>query len=321
MIHKDKIIQSIKMSFAAIVAITLANSLHLEYAVSAGVVAILSIAATKQETIQTAIHRFMMFLLALVIAYLCYTLIGYTLEAFFVYLVLFIFICQGLNYPHTITLTTVLISHFLTTGKMDVASVGNEVLLFIIGVTLGMLVNLHLRKNVLYIEQLKQDSDTQIKQVLYHMSLRVLNEGKDELNEDCFTNLNNSIHRAKSLAIENNMNQLFKDDSADQEYIMMRATQVHVLYNMYQRVQRLEVQTMNAIEIASLLEKMANTYHRDNCSNELIEDFMNLNERFKETPLPIHRKEFETRAQLYILMRDIEEFIMIKNKFCLKKIK
>ena len=35
----------------------------------------------------------------------------------------------------------------------------------------------------------------------------------------------------------------------------------------------------------------------------------------KSTPLPVERNEFEDRARLFMLLRRIEEFLMIKKEF------
>lgn len=64
-INKTKILNTCKIGLAAILAILLAQVLQLTFAVSAGIVAILSVAPTKKETIKTAIGRFFAFLVAI----------------------------------------------------------------------------------------------------------------------------------------------------------------------------------------------------------------------------------------------------------------
>ena len=54
---KDIIINSAKIILAAVLAILLAFILKLEFAVSAGIVAILSVQPSKRETIHTALSR------------------------------------------------------------------------------------------------------------------------------------------------------------------------------------------------------------------------------------------------------------------------
>ena len=115
---------------------------------SAGIVAILSIAFTKKETLQTARNRFLAFLVALVISAGCFNLIGFTVPAFFVYLALFILVCQFMGWNIAMAMDSVLISHFLTFGEMNGSTLLNEIALFLIGVGMGIIANLFLRRDL-----------------------------------------------------------------------------------------------------------------------------------------------------------------------------
>ena len=67
---------------AAVAAILIAYELELEFAMSAGIVAILTIQPTKKETIRVAMGRLCAFLAALIIAYGSFCIFGYTVVAF-----------------------------------------------------------------------------------------------------------------------------------------------------------------------------------------------------------------------------------------------
>ena len=84
---KKIVINSFKVSIAVAVAIAIANVLQLEYAISAGIVAVLSIQPTKRETIRVAVGRLVAFGVALVIAAISYKIFGFTQIAFWIYIV------------------------------------------------------------------------------------------------------------------------------------------------------------------------------------------------------------------------------------------
>ena len=88
------IINWIKITLAAITAIFIASLLKLQFAVSAGIVAILSVQPSKRETVHTALSRLYGFLASLLIAVLCYNILGFTIITFCVYIVIYIFVCQ-----------------------------------------------------------------------------------------------------------------------------------------------------------------------------------------------------------------------------------
>ena len=250
-INKATIFNTIKFTSAAILAIVIATALRLDYAVSAGIVAILSIQPTKRETVKTAIGRLLAFLCALLIAFVCYGLLGYTLWSFGIYLLLYIFVCQILGWYSSMAVNSVLVSHFLTAGIMDITTILNECGIFFIGVSIGLLANMHLRKNVDYIEELKESTDNQIRKILHRMSERILDSDISDYNGDCFLILWDSIRKAKNVAEENYNNQLGKGDVYDKEYIYMRESQCQVLYEMYKNVRHIHTTPITEKKISA----------------------------------------------------------------------
>ena len=142
------IVNSVKMIFAAICSICVAQLFNLDFAISAGIVAILTIQPSKRETFSTAIARFYGFVIAIVVSFICFKIFGITTLGFFVYLAIYVFICQKFRWYSAIAMNSVLISHFLSIGVKNFQTIINESLIFLIGVLFGILVNLHLHKNV-----------------------------------------------------------------------------------------------------------------------------------------------------------------------------
>lgn len=315
---RNIIINSIKIIIAAIFAIVLAQLLKLEFAISAGIVAILTIQPTKKETVATALGRLYAFIVALVIAYVSFSLIGYNVTAFFVYLVFFIFVCQIFKWYSAMAMNSVLISHFVTFGSMNKDTVINEILIFIIGVGIGVIANLHLRKRKDYIEKLKNETDAQIVKILKRMSNRIQDKDLSDYNGECFQILNKQIAQAQHVAELNYKNQFQKDDIFDQEYISMRDRQRHVLYEMYKDVRRLNSTPGTAQRISDFLNETANVFDKNNDAIALMEQFQEMSQYMKSQPLPVTREEFEDRARLFSLLCNLEEFLQIKIEFAKK---
>lgn len=308
-INRCKLINSIKIISAAIVAIVVASLLKLEFAISAGIVAILTIQPTKKETVKIAVGRLCAFAVALVLAYVCFLLLDFTVVAFFLYLFAYIFVCQIFSWNSAMAMNSVLISHFITVGSMDRVAIGNELAIFIIGVGCGIVANLHLRKRVDYIEKLKKETDEQMIRILSRMSERIINKDISDYNGECFNILRNSIREAKNVAEENYNNQFGLEDTADIEYIAMREKQGQVLYEMYKSIRNMDTTPHTAAKLSEFLKKMVDEFHNGNLHESLQEDFDDMDKYMKSQPLPVEREEFEDRARLFSLMRSIEEFI------------
>lgn len=310
-----ELLYGLKISGAAIVAILLANALGLDFAVSAGIVAILSVAPTKRETIKTAMNRLFAFLVALGLSFVCFCILGVNGNAFFVYLLFFIPFCLAFRLNSAMAMDSVLISHFLSFGVMNGETIYNEVMIFVIGVSLGIFVNLHLKKRVWYLDFLKEQMDEQIKKELHRMALKITQHELENYDGSCFESMWMAVYKAKEIARENYQNDLTGNNQADLSYIDMREKQIDVLHQMFRIIISMHTAPYTAQMISDFLERIAGEYHSDNSCEELLEEFHDIQNQMKRTTLPQNREEFEDRAQLYGLLCKIEEFLLIKNQY------
>ena len=301
------IVNSVKMIFAAIFSIFVAQLFNLDFAISAGIVAILTIQPSKRETFSTAIARFYGFVIAIVISFICFKIFGITTLGFFVYLAIYVFICQKFRWYSAIAMNSVLISHFLSIGVMNVQTIINESLIFLIGVLFGILVNLHLHKNVKEMNRLKNLLTEQVQKIINRMSQRIIDQNLQNYDGKCFIQLNKDFYLAKEIADVNYKNQLKKDDS-EIKYLENLGNQIGILYEMYKRVKNIKTQPSTAKIISDFLQKVSEEYPIQN--NEiLLNEFNELWNEMKNRPLPQTRQEFEDRAELFTLLELIEEFI------------
>ena len=278
------------------------------FAISAGIVAILTIQPSKRETFSTAIARFYGFITAIIISFVCFKIFGITTFAFFVYLAIYVFICQKFKWFSSIVMNSVLVSHFVSTGVMNAKAIANESLIFLIGVAFGILVNLHLHKNTKQMNELKQKINEKIKNILQRMSLRILDKNLSNYDGSCFEELNKTLFFAKELAEQNFKNQLKKDVS-DLKYLKLQSQKVAILYEMYKRVKNIQTQPHTAKIISDFLQKLSNDYSATEDLQLLKQEFNSIWQEMKKRPLPQTRQEFEDRAELFTLLELIEEFL------------
>ena len=84
---------------------------------------------------------------------------------------------------------------------------------------------------------------------------------------------------------------------------------------MFKAAQALGTIPATATLLSDFLEKVSNEYHKDNDVKALLEELSLIHEKMKTVPLPQARAEFEDRANLFILMERLEEFLLIKRDF------
>ena len=245
------IVKAFKIALAAVLSILTANLLGLRYAVTAGIITVLSIQNTKRETLKTARNRALAFLCALILAFLCYSLLGFCVGAFIVYLFFFALLCLSAGWGEAIAMDSVLISHFLTEQAFGAEMLANELLLFLVGTFFGILINLHLRKKEGEFDRLSRQVDEEIKGIVYRMSENIRREDKSGYNSDCFMRLEDRIRLAKECALRNWNNTLWSRTSYELDYIRMRENQSRVLRNIYDSIVQIRMLPVQTMQVAA----------------------------------------------------------------------
>ncbi|MDE7274037.1 MAG: hypothetical protein K2N95_13420 [Lachnospiraceae bacterium] len=309
------VVKAFKIALAAVLSILTANLLGLKYAVTAGIITVLSIQNTKRETLKTARNRGLAFLCALVLSYLCYSLLGFRVGAFIVYLFLFALLCLRAGWGEAIAMDSVLISHFLTEQNFGIEMLVNELLLFVIGIFFGILINLHLRKKEDEFDRLSRQVDDEIKGIVHRMAENLRRKDKTGYNPDCFARLEDKICLAKECALRNWNNTLWSQTSYELDYVRMRENQSRVLRNIYDSIVLIKMLPAQTVQVAGFFEEIEAQYHRENDVKDLLERLEKMLADMKLEKLPESREEFEARALLFYTLMQLKEFLRLKNQF------
>ncbi|MTL49237.1 aromatic acid exporter family protein, partial [Turicibacter sanguinis] len=113
--------RTIKTAVGATIAIILANFFGLKYALSAGVITILSVQNTKRKSVEIAWSRFNSTCLALMISGILFSLIGFNAFAFGLYLLIFIPLAVSYKLSDGIVMSSVLVTHLLGEGYISLS--------------------------------------------------------------------------------------------------------------------------------------------------------------------------------------------------------
>lgn len=317
--YKDHFFKSLKIAVAALLSIFIAGELGLDSSATAGIITVLSIQKTKRETVKSAVNRILAYGCALILAWICFQMLGFTLPAFAVYLFLFAFLCMFAGWQEAITTDSVLISHFLLEGNMRLPMLGNETLLLVIGAGMGILVNLHLHSREADFVKLADEVDRQIKGILKNMAEWLSEHNRDKYESGCFTKLEDSLRNAKLCAAANYNNSFFQKDTYQLDYIRMREQQTVVLKGIYKNIKKVVYLPEQASTVAALFADVEQAYHKENTVVELLERLRSVLEEMKKETLPRSREEFEARAILFYILLQMEELLLIKRRFIERK--
>lgn len=307
--------RTLKTGIGASIAMIIAKQLGLEYAVSAGIITILSIQNTKKQSFKIAFQRVIAFVIALFISTIAFNLFGYNAAAFGIFLLIFIPLTVRFNLEQGIVVNSVLITHFLVQKTINLFWIRNELELMLIGVGVALLLNFYMPSIE---EQIKQDQtciDENIKSILFQMSKSLKKNDASIKEQSLFDELEERLYLARERSYNNLNNYFLLDTRYYVEYIEMRIQQFKILKRMKEHFKRFFMSYDQTTMIADFTEKIAESFHEENTAKNLLEQVNALREEFKNMSLPTTREEFENRAMLFQFLNDLEQFLIVKNEF------
>ena len=303
-----------KLILATCLACFLAYFLDLSSAVSAGIIALLSLSDTRRSTLKLARNRLFSMLLALAIGVLAFQLTGFHIWSFGLYLALYVPLAYKMGWEIGITPSSVLVSHLLVQESTSPALLLNEVLLFLIGTSFALLVNLYMPSREKAIQNYHLQVEEKLKDILLRFKY-YLSRGDGRNRAQLVDELDELLDEALKLVYLDHSDHLFHQTDYHIHYFEMRQRQSRILRNMAQQINTCHLAASESLILAQLFSKIAVQLSQTNPAHDLLDDIEHYLEVFRHRSLPKTREEFETRATLLQLLREAETFIQVKVDF------
>lgn len=308
-------VKILKIAAGSMMAIMFAELLGLEYAVSAGIITLLTIQDTAKETINISLKRICAFLFASGLAYVLFTFLGHHVWVFGLFLLIFVSVCSRFDLKDAIAMNSVLTTHYLLYESITPAVFVNELLLLAIGAGIGTLLNLYMPGDVKRIRKTQHELEEDLRTILFRMSKYIVSEDKTDYTGECFKTIDLHIQNGLKYAYANMNNRFLQETQYFIDYMQMRKQQAAVLHGIYEKIVAMQYIPPQAEMIAEFIEHISKTFAESNNAKSLTAECEQLCEKFKMSELPNTRHEFEARAILYLILLDLKNFINIKGEF------
>ena len=306
--------RTIKLILATCLACLVASFLDLSSAVSAGIIALLSLSDTRRSTLKLAHNRFFSMILALTIGVFAFQLLGFHLWSLGLYLALYIPIAYKMGLEIGITPSSVLVGHLLVQESITLTLLINEFLLFAIGTGFALLVNLYMPSREEEISHYYTLVEEKLKNILLRFNY-YLSRGDGRNKAQLVDELDSLLEEALRLVYLDHSNHLFHQTDYHIHYFEMRQSQSRILRNMAQQINTCQLAASETLILAQLFSKIAGQLSQTNPASSLLDDIERFLEVFRNRSLPKTREEFETRATLLQLLREAKTFIQVKVDF------
>ena len=140
--HRKIILLSLKIGIGSSLALYIAESLGLNYAVSAGTITLLTLMNSKWETVKLSVCRLATFAMTVIIAWILFSNLQNEWIVYGILLAIIVFLAEVFEWRATISVNGVIAAHLVTNKNFSDAAIWNEFLLVFIGIIFAVLFNL-----------------------------------------------------------------------------------------------------------------------------------------------------------------------------------
>lgn len=163
---------------------------------------------------------------------------------------------------------------------------------------------------VSYHEQVEE----QLKKILLRFEY-FLKSGDGRNDATLIKELDKTLEQALNLVYLDRSNHLFHQTNYHIHYFEMRRAQNRILLDMAGNINTCRLAASESFILAKLFLKTAKQLSQENPGHDLLDEIEEYLAVFRKRPLPKTRQEFETRATLLQLLRNLETFIELKVDF------
>lgn len=306
-----------KIGIGSSVAIYIAEMLHLQYATSAGIVTLLTLITTKWETLKLSVLRLVTYVISVTLCWLVFHIVPSMWIEYGIFLFLLVFMCELMGWRSTLSVNAVIGTHFLVVQDFTVDFLINELLLVVIGITIAIILNLIHINNVQESGLIRnmRHVEHQMKDILIELAGYLNQRASGNRVWDDINKLELELEEYIEAAYEHQNNTFHSHPGYYIDYFEMRLKQCGALYNLHSEMQRMREMPKQAGIVADFIYDITQYVTEMNDPKKQMEELQQLVENIQNEPLPKTRREFESRAELYHTLMDLEEFLMYKKRF------
>lgn len=308
-------VKGMKIALGTVMAIMIAELLHLQYAASAGTVALLTLLTTKKGTVKLIVCRLLSFVMTVGLSIILFKWIHVPLAAFFAVLVLTASVLVGLKWESALSVNALIAVHFLTEQNYTKEFIFNEFMLVLIGIIIAFLLNL-IHHYAAYEDELDDaivQIDRKIQELLSDIVFYIRNPETHSASWGELGKLEKKIQDNMKYAMEYDENVFSTDSQYYLDYFEMREFQTEILHMLHYEIRKIRTMPEHAEMLAGFLEYLVPCIHEENDPEMQLAALKDLLVSMKTKPLPSTHEEFESHAILYHIFMNLEDFL-IRNK-------
>jgi uncharacterized membrane protein YgaE (UPF0421/DUF939 family) len=304
----------IKTAAAALAAIFTATLLEVVNPLSAGLLAILGVETTRWRGLRIVFARFAASVLGLLLAMALFWVIGFHIWVLSVYILIAFPMLSRFGLKEGIITGSVIVFHLYAKQEISLGALIGELQLLIIGLGWATVFNLfYMPKQHHKLTALRDLTEESLSAIFRGMARHLRAPETVWAGEELIA-AEDAIEQGIAMAVRAHENRLIPQDEPWQLYFHMRRDQLDSAKLMMQSVAFASSKVPQAELIAHLFDRLSLDVKSQFYEGETERMLDKLENSFRNMPLPATRDEFETRAALLQLSRELRRCLAIARR-------
>lgn len=307
-------IRVIKTAVAVFIAIAAARALHLDFALGAGLLAVLGIDITIKRSLKTVAVRIIASVTGLILASVIFYVLGFHLWTISLFILLVYPVLARFKLADGIVTSSVIVFHIVDKESVTLANIGNEIMLLIVGLGVASIINFIYMPSV---EQKLSEIRLQVDELFSSIFLHMAEHLKDPLtiwDGHELLEAPDTVKQGLELAARARENKLFQTYDGWTPYFEMRRQHFDSVQRMIELLAQVYQTLPHGEAVARLFTGLSADVKSEYYAGNVEASLLNLEQEFKKMPLPVTREEFEMRSALLQLCLELKTYLNMAKK-------
>ena len=246
---KEQIIISLKMAIGIVVATLIAKALNIEFYSSIATIVIVSMLSTKKQSIKLAGIFFIAAIVSLGLASFLFSIFGFSLSVFAVYILIFTFLMYRFDTKSAIITNVVLVMQIYSLETISVSILLNQLVLMFIGLSVALVFNIFTLDFEDELIEYQKQVEVLLNSIFHNMGRCLNNECGEELVKEELGELDKVLSKSRVRAYDYLNSFYIKQNNYYIEYFTMRRQQYQTMVSMQEFI---KLKFLNKTEVTLL---------------------------------------------------------------------
>lgn len=313
---KEQIVKSLKITIGVIVAILIAQALKMEFYSSVGTIVIVSMLSAKKQSIKLAGTRLLAAIVSLGLSSLLFTIFGFSLGVFALYIFIFTFLMYKFDTEIAIVLNVVLVMHIYSLEKISFPILLNEFGLMFLGILVALVFNFFILDIEEELIKYQKQAESLFDAIFKNMGQCLVNECRFELVEEKLVELDEVLSKAKARAYKYMNSYYIQQNNYYVEYFIMRKQQYYTVRSMQKFIKLKFLKQLEVELLKNFTDNFVNnTKILNTCESQMVvlEEIKHHFTHVAELP-PTHG-QLQNRIALHQYLYSLEDLVSVKMRF------